>query len=146
MKFFITLFGLLAISLFIIFAFTSAKYSIPTMVQTLMNIKDPNREKNLDLKKIDALQQDPELCYQNEDCAMQKCGLAPNCDSFVVNKYFYKENLHGVETSYNFKTKHYSCPEYDPEETPACAVEYQLDAYAACEDNTCVIKRLKMEP
>jgi hypothetical protein len=133
MKFILVLILILSISVCGIFTLTPAKYQIPNMFQVLMNLRDPNADHDGNLDEIEAMQQKPLLCYQNNDCTIQKCGQAPNCNSMVVNKQYLKKN-----------SQDYTCPA--PEYLEICDPEYQLYVYTACEDNECTLKTLSPSP
>jgi hypothetical protein len=109
-------------------------YKPPELIKNYMDMNDPNKKNTLDLFQLESAAQNPTLCFRHADCVLTLCGKAPNCHSFATNTQFINNTIEEVPESYR-------CP--DPEELMPndCGQTYFLDAYAACEEGHCVIKR-----
>lgn len=115
-------------------------YKVPEIIKGYIDMNDPNKKNSLDLFQLEIAATNPTLCYRHADCLLVSCGKAPNCHSFTANTQY----LTKPEPD---RLPQYRCPNQQELPPDDCSHTYYLDAYAACEEGQCVIKRsLSQDP
>ena len=113
----------------------------PQWIKNYENYTDPQSNKMSEFDQIEVMTDNPLKCYKTSDCELILCGKVPNCHSIAINKDFYSSHKDDLPFKYQCPTAEDIAATVDD-----CGKNAQLDAYAACQQSTCVVNHLLPTP